>query len=58
MASHFIVGHRPGWLSSDRNDVAGDLVRSVARRPCRGREIMVYNWIAGAKHASSVILDA
>ena len=58
MASHFIVGHRKGWLSGDSNDLAGDLGRSVARRPCRRREIMVHDWIAGAKRAGSVVLDA
>ena len=58
MASHFIVGHRTGWLSGDSSNRAGDLGRSVAGRPVRRREIMVHSWIAGAKRAGGVVLDA
>ena len=52
MASHFIVGHRTGWLSGDSNNRAGDLGRYAAGQPIRRREIMVHSWIAGAKLGS------
>jgi hypothetical protein len=42
MASHFIVGHRAGWLP-------GDVSRAVVGGPCRRRATVVHNRIASAQ---------